>query len=120
VFLPKRFYEIIYKNYFANYNCDEEHIELIKHNKFSIIFKQHVKGKYLVYVITNRFYLGFNSFKKKYPFDLHSFYLLKSHKCKPFSKQFIYLYFNYYFDKMINFPDNVNKNLSFFKENKKL
>jgi hypothetical protein len=90
IFFPyKRF-----KNYQLKYfnNCRLCKIEEVNFKHFTIIFKEHSKNNYLVYVLFKTFYKSYTSFKTKFPFDFELCILLKPQKsiiCNNFSLNYL-------------------------------
>jgi hypothetical protein len=97
IFFPyKRFkdYQLKYFN-----NCKFCKIEEVNFKHFTIIFKEHSKNNYLVYVLFKTFYKSYTSYIIKYPFDFEFCILLKPKK-KVILKNFFLNYIKYQYQML--------------------
>jgi hypothetical protein len=97
IFFPFLLFETYQSKYFNN--CKVCKIEKEDYNHFTIIFKEHSKNNFLVYVLFKTFYKSYTSFITKYPFDFEFCLLFKPNK-KVLIKNFCLNYLIYQYQML--------------------
>jgi hypothetical protein len=93
IFFPYELFKTYQLKYFNK--CKICRIEEENYKHFTIIYKEHSKNNYLVYVLFKTFYKSYTSFITKYPFDFEFCILLKPNKNVTTINNFYWNYLKY-------------------------